>query len=382
MLRRLALAFVLAFLAALASPAPAADAAPSPASVKFYVVQESFAGQPEFLFEIAQRFLGSGDRNNEIYELNKGRLQPDGLRLTDPEAILPGWVLQLPDDAKGDGVKTGALPTVAPAIAPGQTSSAAPSEALTPAPAAGTNWWAWGVLIADAVLLLACVVVAVRLWRRGTLLPAKPAPDPGSGQAWMETDRYYSVDDPPAPVAAPSRRPALALAGVGAIALAVLVAASFLVLTADEPARTVAAAPTASPPTPSPAGSPRLGPLIGTSDPTLCLAASTTQEGAPLILRTCDGVVTQQWRVNPDGTIRAAKKCMDVAGAVRERGTIVQLAACNGNKAQQFRFDGVRLVSELTGDCVDVRGSRVALGVAVVIETCEAVGERPWKRLP
>ena len=50
MLRRLALAFVLACLAALVSPAPAAHAAPSSAPVKYYVVRDAFRGQPEFLF--------------------------------------------------------------------------------------------------------------------------------------------------------------------------------------------------------------------------------------------------------------------------------------------------------------------------------------------
>ena len=366
MLRRLALAFVLACLAALVSPVPAAQAAPSAAPVKYYVVRDHFRGQPEFLFEIAQRFLGAGDRNNEIFELNEGRLQPDGLRMTTADAILPGWVLQLPSDAKGNGVQTGALPTVAPFAEPG--------PALTPAPSGGrSDWWKWGILASGGVLLLACAAMAWWLWRRGVLFPARAAPSPAPSQAWMDTDRYYSVDDPqPAAPAKPDRRPALLVAGVALVAVAALGAGAFLVLTTEEPARPVAAAPTPD----------RFGPRIGTSDPTLCLAATAADAGAPLIVKTCDGTVTQQWQVASDGTIRTAGMCMDVAGAAKERGTVVQLAVCNGNKAQQFQFDGDRLVSELTSYCVDVRANRVAAGQGVVIGSCKTIDERPWKQLP
>jgi ricin-type beta-trefoil lectin protein len=363
MFRRLALAFVLACLAALASPAPAADAAPSSAPVKYYVVRDAFRGQPEFLFEIAQRFLGAGDRNNEIFELNKGRLQPDGLRMTKADAILPGWILQLPSDAKGNGVQTGPLPTVAP--------SAEPTAAVAPAPeTGGSNWWKWGILAVGGVLLLGCAVAAWRLRPR----KAPPAPSVTSqSQTWMDTDRYYSVDEPaPAPPARPDRRPALLVAGLAVVALAVLATGVFLVATAEDPARPVAATPAPD----------RLGPRIGTGDPTLCLAATSADEGAPLVVKTCDGTITQQWQVASDGTVRTAGMCMDVAGAVKQRGTVVQLAVCNGNKAQQFQFDGDRLVSELSGYCVDVRANRVVAGQGVIIGSCKTISQRPWKQLP
>jgi hypothetical protein len=101
--------------------------------VKYYVMKTSPDGEPEFLFQIAQRYLGDGNRFNEIFELNKGRVQPDGGTLTDPAAVLPGWVMQLPDDAKGEGIKVGVLPT-GPAdgqpsgdASPDGSASAAPS---------------------------------------------------------------------------------------------------------------------------------------------------------------------------------------------------------------------------------------------------------------
>jgi FlaG/FlaF family flagellin (archaellin) len=120
--------------------------------VPFYVVQTSFNGQQEFLFEIAQRFLGDGNRFNEIFELNKGRTQPDGTALTTPTSLLPGWILQLPADAQGDGVQVGPLPgstpsatqprpggepTNEPAAGPGGPPASTPTKPqASPAPAA------------------------------------------------------------------------------------------------------------------------------------------------------------------------------------------------------------------------------------------------------
>jgi hypothetical protein len=104
---------VAAALALLAGPRPA-TAAQAPPPVKYYAVSSSYQGQPEFMFEIAQRFLGNGNRATDIFDLNKGRQEPDGDTVSDPTVIRPGWFLQLPGDAKGDGVITGVIPTVHP----------------------------------------------------------------------------------------------------------------------------------------------------------------------------------------------------------------------------------------------------------------------------
>jgi subtilisin family serine protease len=146
---------VLAMLAALVVAglvgiAPAwADRAP--ATVKYYRVQATYRGRPEQLGEVAQRFLGAASRAQEIFDLNDGRAQPDGGRLTDATAALhPGWLLVLPWDAIGDGIVLGPLPTAAPAPAGHPTP---PSPSATPTPAAGN-------LPADAVSTCAALPAA------------------------------------------------------------------------------------------------------------------------------------------------------------------------------------------------------------------------------
>ena len=79
------------------------------------------------LWRIAENFLGDGFRWTEIWELNQGRDMGGGRRLTDPDLILPGWVLELPIEA------TSTPPTSAPSQEPTATTTApAPSPTAVP----------------------------------------------------------------------------------------------------------------------------------------------------------------------------------------------------------------------------------------------------------
>ena len=51
------------------------------------------------LWRIADECLGDGPRYDEIFQLNKGRIQPDGHVLTERSLIRPGWHLIMPTDA-------------------------------------------------------------------------------------------------------------------------------------------------------------------------------------------------------------------------------------------------------------------------------------------
>ncbi|ASW55405.1 S8 family serine peptidase [Plantactinospora sp. KBS50] len=114
---------------------PAASAEPTEAPyLKYYVVTPAYQGRPENLTEIAERFLGNGSRSAEILDRNVDRIQPDGAALTDPDRLHAGWVLLLPWDAYGDGLRYG-LPPTAPAAAPPAGQVGGPSDPGTPAPA-------------------------------------------------------------------------------------------------------------------------------------------------------------------------------------------------------------------------------------------------------
>ncbi len=94
-----------------ATPSPDPRPAPSPAPA--YVVQPPVGGYYDSLWDIAERYLGDGQRWHEIYQLNEGLEQPGGRALTRPELIRPGWRLLLPRDATG-------LPEADPAAEPGR----------------------------------------------------------------------------------------------------------------------------------------------------------------------------------------------------------------------------------------------------------------------
>lgn len=65
-------------------------------------------GVSDSLAQIAARNLGTAERVQEIFDLNKGRRQVDGSALTDG-TVRPGWILILPEDARGPDVRTAVL---------------------------------------------------------------------------------------------------------------------------------------------------------------------------------------------------------------------------------------------------------------------------------
>jgi LysM domain len=101
-------------------------------AVKEYIVMPPQGRHHDSLWDIADRYLGSGIRYKEIFALNEGRLQPDGDRLTLESLIRPGWTLILPADAHGEGlieVTPGALPAPPrPSIPPPHTGAEAGSQ--------------------------------------------------------------------------------------------------------------------------------------------------------------------------------------------------------------------------------------------------------------
>ncbi|MGW5580523.1 hypothetical protein [Micromonospora chokoriensis] len=177
---------------AYAAPAHMAPA-PSAAAEKFYVVGAPVDGQREFLFAIAAQTLGDGKRYREIFDLNRGRPQPDGRVMNDPTAVEPGWILLLPDDARGPGVRTGPLPSVAP---PSDLPSAGtPATTAGAQPEADTGGTSPTLLATVAGLLLAALAVPLLL-RCSRRVPAPAGPSPEAAAPVPGTSAPSTVDTP------------------------------------------------------------------------------------------------------------------------------------------------------------------------------------------
>ncbi|MET7901673.1 BTAD domain-containing putative transcriptional regulator [Streptomyces sp. NPDC005355] len=85
-------------------------------NTKFYRIQPPEGRHHDSLWEIADRHLGDGRRYKEIYELNKDRLQPDGSKLSQASLIRPGWIMEMPADARGGELVE--MPDEAPKVSP------------------------------------------------------------------------------------------------------------------------------------------------------------------------------------------------------------------------------------------------------------------------
>jgi hypothetical protein len=205
------------------APVVGAQAEPTPESVKWYRVRPSYNGEPEFLYAIAERFLGNGDRNPEIFALNEGRLQPGGLRMTSPAVIEPGWILVLPEDAEGDGVEFGPVPTVAPPPRLREPTPTPGGVATTDASRAGDSASREGdsssstlpIVLLTVALLAASGAGGFLLWRRRTATApagvgsgaARPVASPGRpGSTLTASGRPASAPAAGTVPARPARR--------------------------------------------------------------------------------------------------------------------------------------------------------------------------------
>jgi DNA-binding SARP family transcriptional activator len=109
--------------AALAEQAAHAEAhaeSGSPArsgDTKYYRIQPPEGRHHDSLWEVAERHLGDGRRYKEIFELNKDRVQPDGSRLSEASLIRPGWIMEMPGDARGGELVE--MPDEAPKVSEG-----------------------------------------------------------------------------------------------------------------------------------------------------------------------------------------------------------------------------------------------------------------------
>ncbi|MEU9641658.1 ricin-type beta-trefoil lectin domain protein [Streptomyces sp. NPDC048188] len=115
------------------------------------------------------------------------------------------------------------------------------------------------------------------------------------------------------------------------------------------------------------------------SDRCIEVAGHKWRDGAPLQIADCTGKNWQKWDFRPDGTIRSLGLCMDATWGGTANGTVVQVAVCSGNPAQQFILAGPRdLVNVQANKCVDVVDANNANGAGLQLWECNGQDNQKW----
>lgn len=212
-------------LVSVATPAPPSSRQPSvaPAGPTCVVAPR------DSLWKLAERHLGDGLRWRDIWELNRAARFPDGRRFTDPDLILPGWVLALPDDATGLAEPTPVVPSpVSPASqpvmpvgggagAPGATGPAPPASPES-APAARP-----GVSVSPG-LALAPAPPAMTVPPAPANGPGRPSPVGAIPSGRTASAPTTAIAARPTPEDDPDHDPAPLLAASGLVAAGVIAA--------------------------------------------------------------------------------------------------------------------------------------------------------------
>jgi hypothetical protein len=106
--------------------------------------------------------------------------------------------------------------------------------------------------------------------------------------------------------------------------------------------------------------------------------AGAGTDGTPLQVWDCHDGPAQAWTFNSDGTVRALGQCMDLAWGSIAENTAVQLVACNGSAAQQFRVTqkGQLINPAAEGKCVTV--DTTGNGGRLFLRGCTGDGNQKW----
>lgn len=115
-----------------AAPTTGARTHPTAAEqVSTYTIR---ADGPGTFWDLAEHFLGDGQRWPEIWQRNDGRHQADGTVMTSPGLLRPGWTVALPIDLQNDAASPDGVPTRVSAMSSRATSdgrvTVAPGDSL------------------------------------------------------------------------------------------------------------------------------------------------------------------------------------------------------------------------------------------------------------
>lgn len=105
-------------------PAPRGTSAESPSVFVEHVVERR-----DTLWGISERYYGTGAAAPELFEFNRGRVQPDGRTLSEPGLLRPGWIIRIPSYGPTADVVPAAS-TQRVVVEPGDTLSGIADEVL------------------------------------------------------------------------------------------------------------------------------------------------------------------------------------------------------------------------------------------------------------
>jgi predicted alpha-1,2-mannosidase len=169
--------------------------------------------------------------------------------------------------------------------------------------------------------------------------------------------------------------PAAALTSGGTLSYTLGTAASTSWASAASAAPPSYAGTVAAPP------SPRTGPIASGVSSSLCLddSQSSTTDGNPVQIYTCNSTDAQSWTVATDGTVRTLGKCLDVWQSGTTNGTKIDLYTCNGTGAQQWTAESNgSLVNPESSLCLDDPSASTTQGTQLQLYGCNSTNAQVW----
>lgn len=121
------------------------------------------------------------------------------------------------------------------------------------------------------------------------------------------------------------------------------------------------------------------GPVTGPGGMCVDVAGDGTANGTAIQLADCNGTRAQRWTAASDQTIQALGKCLDVTSSGTTAGTKVQLWDCNSTGAQKWqKAASGALLNPQSGLCLDAPGGNAVNGNRLQIWPCNALDSQRW----
>lgn len=102
-------------------------------------------------------------------------------------------------------------------------------------------------------------------------------------------------------------------------------------------------------------------------------------------INSCNGSVSQRWRVEADGTIRTQdNNCLDVNNGGTAPRTKIDKTGCNGTGAQQWIYDpnAKSFRNPQANMCIDTPFANAQDGTQLEITNCNGTAAQTWSRQP